>query len=270
MSTPERKLELGRVGESVRRIDATQGRRRVRLRERPLRGRHALGPHRPEPTCARAHNCHRHDQSTACRASTRCSRTRTFPARSATASSSPTARARLRPRPLSRRACGDRRGRAPGAARRRGGGSSTSRSSRSSTPERATEVEPIHLERADRRPRLPGGPAPERRPPWSSATATSTPRRTWSSKGRTSSASGPGVPRPGVRAGRSRRRGRRRHLRRNAVAARRPRPGRALPRADAEPRAHPPRGVVGAPSADARTCPCRSTGPCWLCTRTAP
>ncbi len=52
---------------------------------------------------------------------------------------------------------------------------------------------------------------------------------------------GPGVPRPGVGAGGPRRRGRRRHLRRHAVAARRPRPGRAVPRPAARAGAHPPR-----------------------------
>ena len=53
---------------------------------------------------------------------------------------------------------------------------------------------------------------------------------------------GPGVPRPEVRPRDPRRRGRRRHLRRDAVAARRPRPDRAVPRPRARARPHPPRG----------------------------
>ena len=51
---------------------------------------------------------------------------------------------------------------------------------------------------------------------------------------------GPGVSRPRVGPRGPGRRGRRRHLRRHAVAARRPRPGRAVPRPPARAGAHPP------------------------------
>ena len=153
--------------------------------------------------------------------------------------------ARDRPRALLRRAGRARRRRAPGAGAPRGRGdraSSTSRSSRSST-------------RSARPSRSRSTPTGRR---WATATATT--------RGRTSSARmvirhgdpdaegdvtvegvyerrhpGPGVPRARVRARGPGRRGRRRHLRRDAVAARRPRPGRAVPRPRARAGADPPR-----------------------------
>ena len=75
---------------------------------------------------------------------------------------------------------------------------------------------------------------------------------------------------PGVRARRSRRRGRRRHLRRDAVAARRPGPDRAVPRAAARAACASTSPASAARSAAARTSRCRSTRPCSRCTRTAP
>ncbi len=109
-------------------------------------------------------------------------------------------------------------------------------------PERATEADPIHPQRWTDGPRLLRRSAPERRP--HDRHPPRRPRRR-GRRGRRGDVRardpGSGLPRPGVRPGRPGRRGRRRHLRRHAVAPRRPRPGGAVPRADAEPRAHPPR-----------------------------
>ena len=80
---------------------------------------------------------------------------------------------------------------------------------------------------------------------------------------------GPGVPRPRVGAGGPGRRGRRRHLRRHAVAARRPRPGRAVPRARRPSRCASTSPASAARSAGARTSRCRSTARCSRCTRAA-
>ena len=81
---------------------------------------------------------------------------------------------------------------------------------------------------------------------------------------------GPGVPRARVGDRDPGRRGRRRHPRRHAVAARRPRPGRSLPRASSPSRCGSTSPAWAAPSAAARTSRCRSTPGCWRCTRTGP
>ena len=90
--------------------------------------------------------------------------------------------------------------------------------------------------------RLPRRPAAERRPPHGH------PPRRPGRRGRHRRERrlrhrhpGPGVPRPRVGARGAGRRGRRRHLRRDPVAARRSRPGRAVPRPRARAGAHPPR-----------------------------
>ena len=109
-------------------------------------------------------------------------------------------------------------------------------------PERATESEPLHPARDDRAARLPRRPAAERRP-----RARHPPRRPGRGRRRhrvrrlRARPAGPGVPRPRVRARDPGRRGRRRHPRRDAVDARRPRPGRAVPRPRAGAGADPPR-----------------------------
>ena len=138
MSTPERKLELGRVGESVRRIDAIP----------KVAGEFAYASDLYAADMLWGHTVrspHAHALITAIDttravgmpASTRCSRTRTFPARSATASSSPTSpcspstASAITASPLRSSRPSTRSGR--GAPPRRCG-SSTSRSSRSSTP----------------------------------------------------------------------------------------------------------------------------------------
>ena len=79
---------------------------------------------------------------------------------------------------------------------------------------------------------------------------------------------GSGVPRPRVRARGARRRGRGRRLRRDPVAARRPRPGRAVPRASRPSRCGSTSRVSAARSGDARTSRCRSTARCSRSTRT--
>ena len=152
MSTSERKLELGRVGESVRRADAIpKVDRRVRLRERPLCGRDALGPHRPQPARARADQGDRHLGAVGDARRPRRAHARGRPGREALRPRVPRpAGARLRPRPLLRRARGARRRRAPRAGApggRAGRASSTSELEPVVDPERALETEPIHPQR---------------------------------------------------------------------------------------------------------------------------
>ena len=90
----------------------------------------------------------------------------------------------------------------------------------------------LHPDRPTAGPRLPRRPAAERRPHDRDPPRRSRRRGRGRRRGRLRDRHpGPGVPRPRVRARRPGRRGRRRHLRRDAVAARRPRPDRALPRA---------------------------------------
>ena len=102
--------------------------------------------------------------------------------------------------------------------------------------ERATEQEPTPSRPADRGPRLPA----TTRGRTSSARSSirhGDPDAAGRGRGRgrlRGRHPGPGLPRSGVGARRPGRRGRHRHLRRHAVAPRRPRPDRALPRAPAE------------------------------------
>ena len=204
---PARKLEIGRVGESVRRIDAIpkvagefayasdlfaadmlwghtvrsphahaliraiDTTQRGRDARRP-RGAHARGRPGREALRPRVPPTSRCSRSTA--SATSASRSRSSP-----------------PSTPSRR-----------AARPRRSGSSTSRSSRSSIPRRATEREPIHPERWTRRPRLPRRPA-ARTSSARSSSATATPTREGDVVGRghlRARHPGPGLPRPRVRA----------------------------------------------------------------------
>ena len=109
-------------------------------------------------------------------------------------------------------------------------------------PERATEQDPLHPDRPtmghgyrdDPRPNIVRSLAHQARRPRSGGRRDGF-RRV---RGRDP---GPGVPRAGVRARGTGRRGRRGRLRRDAVAARRSRPGRALPEPEARAGAHPSR-----------------------------
>ena len=76
---------------------------------------------------------------------------------------------------------------------------------------------------------------------------------------------GPGLPRPGVRAGRAGRGRRGRAARGHPVAARRPAADRGLPGAAGGQGAARWWPGSAAPSAAARTCPCRCTRACWRC-----
>ena len=171
-----------------------------------------------------------------CPACTRCSRTRTFPARRRTGSSSPTSRcsrstasathgepvalvAAEHPGAGAARGRGDRR-RVRGAAR--------GRPTWSARP----SMEPLHPDRPtmghgyrdDPRPNVVRHIVIRHGDPDAAGDVTVDGRL----RGRHP---GPGVPRARVGPRGPGRRGRRRHLRRDAVAARRPRPGRAVPRA---------------------------------------
>ena len=77
---------------------------------------------------------------------------------------------------------------------------------------------------------------------------------------------GPGLPGPGVRARGAGRGRRRRPVDRDPVAARRPRPGRGLPRPAARRRCASRSPASAARSAGARTSRCRSTPACSRCT----
>ncbi len=152
---------------------------------------------------------------------------------------------RQRTRPLLRRAGGRRRGRgARAGAPRSGRGARGVRAARAGGRPRAGDGDGA----APPRPphdgaRLPRGPEAERRA--SAGDRARRPRRSWGRRGLgllRGRAAGSGVPRPGVGDRDPGRRGRRRHPRRHAVAARRSRAGRALPRSRARAGAHPPRG----------------------------
>ena len=153
-SPPRRALELGRVGESVRRVDGDpQGHGRVRLLERPLRAPGCSGATR----CAartRTRGSSRIDISAgarACPASTPCSPTTTSPAQKTLRARVPRpARARDRPRPLLRRAGGASS--PPSIPSRRAGRPSAIGVEYEPLepvvdPERATEQEPLHPDR---------------------------------------------------------------------------------------------------------------------------
>ena len=133
---PQARARPRRRGRAPQRRRA-QGGRRVRLLERPPRGRDALGQARCEArTRTRASSRSTPRPPSACRACTPCSRTRTCRGRRPTASSSPTSRCSR----SSGCATSARRSRSspPRSPSRRGvrpppSGSSTSRSSRSPT-----------------------------------------------------------------------------------------------------------------------------------------
>ena len=144
-----------------------EGQGRVPLLERPRGAGHALGAHAPQPARARAHHEHRplRGARDAGRARRAHARRRPGPEDVRPRVSRP-ARARDRPRPLLRRAGGDRRRRRPGAgaARRRAhprrlraaraGERSGARDRAGAAPSRST----------DDGARLPRRSAPERRP----------------------------------------------------------------------------------------------------------
>ena len=271
-----RKLEVGRIGESrPARRRRPEGQGRVRVLERPRRARDALGPHRPQPARARAH----HARST----SPRRSRMpgvhavlthEDVPGEKTLRARVPRpARARDRPRPLLRRA---------GRARRR-------RASRAGAPRRRAGPRRVRAARAGGR----HGARDSRRPssiPTADAAATATATTTAPNVVRhivirhgdpdaegdvvgqrrlRDRHPGPGVPRPRVRARGARRRGRDRHLRRDAVASRRPGADRAVPRRCRSSRCASTSPASAARSAGARTSRCRSTARCSRCTRTA-
>ena len=109
-------------------------------------------------------------------------------------------------------------------------------------PERATEMEPLHVDWLGRASRRHRAPEAERR------SRADDPPRGPGRRGRRrrlrllrDRAAGPGLPRPRVRHRDPGRRGRRRHPRRDAVAPCRPRPDRAVPRPPAGAGADPPR-----------------------------
>ena len=240
-ATPAR---AGRRSRAPARRDA-EGNGRVRVLERPERGRDALGRHRPQPPRAREARRARHLAGGADAGGPRGADARgRARAEDLRARVRRPARARRGPRPLLRRA--------GGARRRRGAGAGAPRRSRRSGRVRAARAGRGHgtgdraasapSRAADDGARLPRGRAPERRPP-----PRHPPRRPGGRRGRhrqrrlRARDPGSGVPRAGVRPRRARRRGRRGHLRRDAVAARRPRPGGAVPGPRAGDGADPPR-----------------------------
>ena len=172
-----------------------------------------------------------------CRGSTPCSPTPTCRARSTTASSSATSpcsrsiasATSASPSRSSPRSIPSRRG-----VRPRGSRSTTSRSSPIADMERATERPRAAPRAPDPGSRLPRRSSPERRSHARRPPRRSRRRRGDLRRGRLRDRHpGSGVPRARVGPRRSRRRGRRRHPCRDAVAARRPGPDRPLPRAAA-------------------------------------
>ena len=236
------------------------------------------GHTRPQPARTRANRRDRHrPRRSRCRACTRSSRTTTSPARRRTGSSSPTSRCSraiacaTSARPVAIVAaggagagspcgrCGSRRVRAARAGHR--SRSARRRWSRSIPTGRRW---PAHGYRDDPRPNVVRSMVIRRGDP--DAAGGRDGRRRVRRR-----PAGPGVPRAGVRDRDPGRRGRRRHPRRDAVAPRRPRPGRAVPRPRARAGADPPRrrrrrvrrarGPLDAdPRGDARAAANRSAG----------
>ena len=274
VTTAPAQLELGRVGELVRaRRRRPEGDGRVRVLERPQRRRDALGPHAAQPAPARAHR----------RRSTSPRRSR-MPGVHAVLTHADVpgdklyglefarpARARDRPRALLRRGGRARRGRASRAGAPRGRGDRRRvRAARAGRRPGARDRAAAAASRpADEGHGYREDTARTSSATSSSATATRTRRATSPSSGVYELGSqdqaflGPGVGARGAR-----RRGRRRHLRRDAVAARRPRPGRAVPRPRRASRCASTSRASAARSAAARTSRCRSTVRCSRCTRT--
>ena len=275
VTTAPRRLEVGRIGEVVPRADGVpEDHGPVRLRQRPVGGRDALGAHGAEP----ARPCPHRARSTSprrsrCPACTPCSRTTTFPVRSCTGSSSPTspcwrstACATSGSRSCSSpRSIPSRRGGQPRRSR-----SSTSRSSRSSI--RAAPPSRSRFTRTARRWDTATATIRARTSYATSSSGTAIPTRPRTSRSRASTRSGSRTRRSSApsRASRSR-------TARAASTSTSPRSGctstatRSLPASASGPsRCGSTSPASAARSEAARTSRCRSTAPCSRCTPPGP